>query len=315
MLRHFLVVVGTAPTGIRRPQAVKQRPSLQGTTMQLIIGNKNYSSWSMRSWVLLRHFGIPFTERKLHFDFNPGSAFYAELARITPAAKVPVLVEDDGFAVWDTLAIAEYIADVHPEHTIWPRDARPRACARSLCAEMHAGFTQLRSLCPMNIEAPLQHLGPKLFAREEGLRGDLGRVGALIEDALRASGDPFLFAAFGAVDAYYAPVAMRIGRRCRTLWPATWSVWPKRWACASGSSTRWPNTTSSPRTSPTDKRRPGTGLNQAADLKLGAMVAFNDRLARKLRRTRSRASPRRCGNLVEHMRSPQRSCGALSRCA
>jgi glutathione S-transferase len=178
--------------------------------MQLIIGNKNYSSWSMRPWVLLRHFGIPITERKLRFDFNPGSAFYAELARITPAGKVPVLVEDDGFAVWDTLAIAEYIADVHPEHPVWPRDARPRARARSLCAEMHAGFTRLRSLCPMNIEAPLQHLGPELFAREEGLRGDLARVGALIEDALRASGGPFLFGAFGAVDAYYAPVAMRM---------------------------------------------------------------------------------------------------------
>jgi glutathione S-transferase len=179
--------------------------------MQLIIGNKNYSSWSMRPWVLLRHFGIPFNERKLRFDFNPGSAFYAELARITPAGKVPVLVEDDGFTVWDTLAIAEYIADAHPEHTIWPRDARLRARARSLCAEMHAGFTWLRSLCPMNIEAPLQHLGPQLIAREEGLRGDLARVGALIEDALRDSGGPFLFGAFGAADAYYAPVAMRIG--------------------------------------------------------------------------------------------------------
>ena len=178
--------------------------------MQLIIGNKNYSSWSMRPWVLLRHFGIPFTERKLRFDFNPGAAFYVELACFTPASKVPVLVEDDGFAVWDSLAIVEYIADVHPEHTIWPRDARPRACARSLCAEMHAGFTRLRSLCPMNIEAALQHLGPDLFAREEGLRGDLARVGALIEDALRARGGPFLFGAFGAVDAYYAPVAMRI---------------------------------------------------------------------------------------------------------
>jgi glutathione S-transferase len=179
-------------------------------TMQLVIGNKNYSSWSMRPWVLLRHFGIPFTEHKLRFDFKPGSAFYAELARITPAGKVPVLLEDDGFAVWDTLAIVEYIADLHPEHTVWPREARPRARARSLCAEMHAGFTRLRSLCPMNIEAPLQHLGSELFAREEGLRGDLARVGALIEDALRASGGPFLFGAFGAVDAYYAPVAMRV---------------------------------------------------------------------------------------------------------
>src|SRR5215468_1283883 len=95
--------------------------------MQLIIGNKNYSSWSMRSWALLRHFCIPFTERKLRFDLNPESAFYAELALITPAGKVPVLVEDDGFAVWDTLAIAEYIADIHPEYTIWPRDGRWRA--------------------------------------------------------------------------------------------------------------------------------------------------------------------------------------------
>ena len=175
--------------------------------MQLIIGNKNYSSWSMRSWVLLRHFGIPFSERKLRLDSNP---FYAELACITPTGKVPVLVEDDGFAVWDTLAIVEYIADVHPEHTIWPRDARPRARARSLCAEMHAGFTRLRSLCPMNIEAPLQQLGPELFVREEGLRGDLACISVLIQDALHASGGPFLFGAFGAVDAYYAPVAMRI---------------------------------------------------------------------------------------------------------
>src|SRR5262249_52221269 len=179
--------------------------------MQLIIGNKNYSSWSMRPWVLLKQFGIPFTERKLRFDFSsPGSAFYAELARVTPAGKVPVLVEDDGLEVWDSLAITEYIADRHPEHPVWPRHARQRARARSLCAEMHAGFMRLRSLCPMNIEAPLQHLGPVLFAREEGLRSDLARVGALIEDALRASGGPFLFCAFGAVDAYYAPVAMRM---------------------------------------------------------------------------------------------------------
>jgi glutathione S-transferase len=84
------------------------------------------------------------------------------------------------------------------------------ARARSLCAEMHAGFTLLRSLCPMNIEAPLQHLGPELFAREEGLRRDLARIGALIEDALHASSGPFLFGAFGAVDAYYAPVSMRM---------------------------------------------------------------------------------------------------------
>jgi glutathione S-transferase len=178
--------------------------------MELVIGNKNYSSWSMRPWVLLKQFGIPFTERKLRLDLSPGSAFYAELARVTPAGKVPVLVEEDGFAVWDTLAIAEYIADRHPERQVWPRDARERARARSLCAEMHAGFRHLRSLCPMNIEALLQQLGAELFAREECLRSDLARVGALIGDAVCASGGPFLFGHFGAVDAYYAPVAMRI---------------------------------------------------------------------------------------------------------
>ena len=178
--------------------------------MQLVIGNKNYSSWSMRPWVLLKHFGIPFVERKLRFDFNPGSTFYAELASVTPAGKVPVLVEDDGFAVWDTLAIAEYLADRHPEHALWPRDARLRARARSLCAEMHAGFGQLRSLCPMNIEAELSELGPQLLQREPGLQRDLARVHALFEDALRASGGPFLFGAFGTVDAYFAPVVMRL---------------------------------------------------------------------------------------------------------
>ena len=121
-----------------------------------------------------------------------------------------MLVEDDGFAVWDTLAIAEYLADRHPEHALWPRDARLRARARSLCAEMHAGFGQLRSLCPMNIEAELSELGPQLLQREPGLQRDLARVHALFEDALRASGGPFLFGAFGTVDAYFAPVVMRL---------------------------------------------------------------------------------------------------------
>ena len=119
---------------------------------------------------------------------------------------------------------------------------------------MHAGFIQLRSLCPMNIEAPLQHLGPELFAREEGLRSDLARVGALIEEALRASGGPFLFSAFGAVDAYYAPVAMRVrsyGLPVSDLWPAMWTVWPGWLACVSGLQMRLPRMTSWQKMSPT----------------------------------------------------------------
>lgn len=178
--------------------------------MKLVIGNKNYSSWSMRPWVLAKGLGIPFEEVKLRFDFHAGSPFYQALAQHTPAGKVPVLVEDDGFAVWDTLAIAEYLAERHPQAGVWPQDARQRARARSLCAEMHSGFGQLRSHCPMNIEAALQDKGAELMAREAGLRQDLARVCQLLQDALAESGGPFLFGSFCAADAFYAPVAMRI---------------------------------------------------------------------------------------------------------
>ncbi|MET0517489.1 MAG: glutathione S-transferase family protein [Burkholderiaceae bacterium] len=178
--------------------------------MKLYIGNKNYYSWSMRPWVLLKAFGIPFDEVKLRFDFSPGSGFYQALARLTPTAKVPVLVEDDGFAVWDTLAIAEYLADRHPALPVWPRELRARARARSICAEMHSGFASLRTLCPMNIEASLPEVGARQLAAEAGLHQDLARIGQIWSEALAASGGPFLFGEFGAADAYFAPVVMRI---------------------------------------------------------------------------------------------------------
>ncbi len=177
--------------------------------LQLVIGNKNYSSWSMRPWVLMRHFGIAFDEIKLRFDFTPGSAFYRELARYTPAGRVPVLLID-GFAVWDTLAIVEALADTHPRLALWPRDALQRARARSLAAEMHAGFSALRNHCPMNIEAALPEVGARLFASEAALQRDLARIDSLWAGQLAASGGPFLFGEFGAVDAYFAPVAARV---------------------------------------------------------------------------------------------------------
>ncbi len=175
--------------------------------MQLVIGNKNYSSWSMRPWVLMKQLGLPFTERALRFDFTPGSSFYQTLAAYTPTAKVPVLVEDDGFATWDTLAIAERLADLNPGLPVWPRDARQRARARSLCAEMHAGFGALRSQCPMNIEASLPEVGARLMAENAQLRADLARIEAIFSAAQTGA---FLFGAFGAVDAFFAPVVMRI---------------------------------------------------------------------------------------------------------
>lgn len=180
--------------------------------MKLYIGNKNYSSWSMRSGVLLAAFGIPFEEVKLRFDFSEGSEWTRVIGSITPTKRVPVIVEDDGFTVWDTLAITEYIADRHPEHAIWPRDAKARARARSLCAEMHAGFSRLRSVCPMNIEVFFPDVGQKLWAEDEALRADVTRLDAAWSDALKASGGPFLFGEFGAADAYFAPVAVRLSR-------------------------------------------------------------------------------------------------------
>ncbi len=178
--------------------------------LQLIIGNKNYSSWSMRPWVLMTALGIPFREHRLRFDFKPGSDFRQAVARFSPAGQVPVLVEDDGLATWDTLAIAERLHELFPQHGVWPADARQRARARSLCAEMHAGFATLRSLCPMNIEARLPEAGTRLWAEHEALRQNVARVQALWADALAGSGGPFLFGAFSAADAMYAPVVMRL---------------------------------------------------------------------------------------------------------
>jgi glutathione S-transferase len=177
--------------------------------LQLVIGNKNYSSWSMRPWVLMCHFGIAFDEIKLRLDFAPGSTFHRELARYSPAGRVPVLL-DDGVAVWDTLAIAEALADLRPDLALWPRDRRQRARARSLCAEMHAGFAALRNHCPMNIEASLPEVGPRVLAAEPAVRRDLERIDVIWSEALAASGGPFLFGEFGVADAYYAPVAMRV---------------------------------------------------------------------------------------------------------
>jgi glutathione S-transferase len=180
--------------------------------LQLVIGNKNYSSWSMRPWVLMRQFGIAFEEIKLRFDtltYSPESAFHRALAKYTPVKKVPVLLID-GFAVWDTLAIAEALADRHPDLAMWPREPLQRARARSLCAEMHAGFGALRSHCPMNIEASLPEIGKRVVAEHEAVRDDLARINGMWAEQLAASGGPFLFGAFSIADAYYAPVVARI---------------------------------------------------------------------------------------------------------
>ncbi len=177
--------------------------------MQLYIGNKNYSSWSLRPWLLMTQAGIAFEEVPLRMNFEPGSPFKTALAAVSPTAKVPLLV-DDGFAVWDTLAIAEYLADKFPDKRLWPADAKARARARSLCAEMHSGFQALRKGCPMNIEAELPEVGARLLRDEPSLAQDLARINSMWQQQLDQSGGPFLFGAFGIADAYFAPVVTRL---------------------------------------------------------------------------------------------------------
>ena len=182
--------------------------------LKLYIGNKNYSSWSMRPWVLLKQAGIPFDEVKVRFDsFEVGSNFKTAVNALTPTGKVPVLV-DAALAVWDTLAIceylAEYVAEKFPQKNLWPGSVQARARARSLCAEMHSGFTALRSNCPMNIEASLPDVGRLIWRDKPAVQADVARLVAMWSDALREHGGPMLFGEFSVADAYFAPVCMRL---------------------------------------------------------------------------------------------------------
>ena len=179
-------------------------------SMQLFIGNKNYSSWSMRPWVLLRQAEIPFEEVMLRFDsFTPDSRFKTELALHSPAGRVPVLV-DEGFAVWDTLAIAEYLAEKYPDRQLWPADRHARARARSVCAEMHAGFGALRNHFPMNIEAGLPEVGQRILREQVEVQGDVDRLVQMWSELLAAHGGPLLFGGFTIADAFFAPVVKRL---------------------------------------------------------------------------------------------------------
>ena len=178
--------------------------------LSLYIGNKNYSSWSMRPWVLLRQCGIAFDEVVVRFDsFSADSKFKERLGSISPAGRVPVLV-DDGLVVWDTLAIAEYVAEKFPDKNLWPQDTKARARARSICAEMHSGFGALRSACGMNIEADLSDVGQLIWRDKPAVRADVARIVDMLGELLKAHGGPLLFGEFSIADATFAPVCMRL---------------------------------------------------------------------------------------------------------
>lgn len=180
--------------------------------LQLYIGNKNYSSWSLRPWLALRQLGIPFEEMKVRFDsFAPDSHFKQTLLALGPTGKVPLLV-DEGLAVWDSLAIAEYLAERFPQAGIWPTPVADRARARSLCAEMHSGFTALRTHCPMNVEAHLPEVGAQIWAEQAEVRDDVYRLIDMWSQQLSTHGGPMLFGAFSMADAFFAPVCLRLDR-------------------------------------------------------------------------------------------------------
>ena len=169
--------------------------------MKLLIGNRNYSTWSLRPWLVLRHFEIPFTDEVLPLS---GPGWRENLAERSPTGKVPVLIDGE-LVVPETIAIIEYLADRYPDKPIWPVDRADRARARAAAAEMHAGFTGLRTHAPMNLRA--SHPGKVDL---DSVARDLKRIETLWGPMLERSGGPFLFGAFTAADAMYAPVATRI---------------------------------------------------------------------------------------------------------
>jgi glutathione S-transferase len=169
--------------------------------MKLVIGDKNYSSWSMRPWLVLKHFGIAFEEVVIQLAEEQSNA---SILAHSPSGKVPCLITDDGVTVWDSLAICETLAERYPKHAMWPRDAAARGRARSISAEMHSGFGDLRTNMWMNIRASFPGKG----ATPETL-ADVARIDAMWSECLETSGGPFLFGEFGVADAMYAPVVMR----------------------------------------------------------------------------------------------------------
>ncbi len=178
--------------------------------LKLHIGNKNYSSWSMRPWVLMTQAGIPFDEVVLRFDsFDPDSQFKRSAEALSPSGTVPVLV-DGALVVWDSLAIAEYLAERFPESALWPQETRERALARSATAAMHSGFGALRSHFPMNIEALLPEVGARVLREQPDVVADLQRLQALWEGLLARHEGPLLFDRFSIADAFFAPVVMRL---------------------------------------------------------------------------------------------------------
>ena len=169
--------------------------------MKLIFANRNYSSWSLRAWLVLKHFGIPFDEELVLLN---GEGWKEDIRRKSPTGQVPVLIDGEA-TVPETIAIIEYLNDKYPAKGIWPSGRLERAQARAVSAEMHGGFTALRNTAPMNLRA--SYPGRIDF---DTIAADLRRIEQIWGDLTSDSGGPFLFGKFTAADAMFAPVAGRI---------------------------------------------------------------------------------------------------------
>src|SRR5690606_29690649 len=183
----------------------------ENSGLKLVIANKNYSSWSMRPWVVMTAFSIPFQEICVLLDRSDTAL---QIANYSAAGRVPVLLAGD-ITIWDSLAICEYLAEQFSEKRMWPEDVAARALARSICAEMHSGFAGLRSAMWMNIRAKFPGKGRTLEAQ-----ADIGRISEIWETCLAMSGpSDYLFGDFTIADAYFAPVVMRFRTYGVTLGP------------------------------------------------------------------------------------------------
>lgn len=180
--------------------------------LKLFIGNKNYSSWSMRPWLALKAAGVEFDDDVVPFDFPAGNP---DIKALSEGGTVPVL-DHDGFRLWESLAIIEYVAELHPDRPLWPKAAKDRALARAYCSEMATGFRPLRNAAPMN----LRYLRQKLAVGDD-VKANIARVEAIWNSNVERSGGPFLFGAFSAVDAFFAPVVARFDSYMLTENPAT----------------------------------------------------------------------------------------------
>ena len=168
--------------------------------LHLIIGNKNYSSWSFRPWLALKVAGIAFEETVISLEAKD---FKARVTALSGAGRVPVLLDGD-VRIWESLAILEYLAEKFPAAGLWPKDVAARAHARAVASEMHAGFLPLRRHLPMNVARPV-----KSRALDDGATADVARIDAIWSECRAKFGGPFLFGPFGAADAMYGPVIWR----------------------------------------------------------------------------------------------------------